>query len=163
MILKVASTFSRLSLDFFGLHIHQDYRLLLNLRLSRSEQCCSISSTYCLFFGPRASYPYFSLPKAPKAASISGYAVFDMGSAGKAISRNGHINAPKAVVAYTMPAILAGSSCATIRRLWILAPIKSDHGVNSRKTVKKLRPFTLVPFKDDGARVLGWNNQRIQG
>jgi len=106
--------------------------------------------------------PLLFSPKSPQDASISGYAVFDMGSAGKAISRNGRINVPKAVVAYTMLAILAGSSCATIRRLWILAPMKSDHGVNSVETVKKLRLFTLVPFKDVSARVLRWNNQRIQ-
>ncbi len=119
---------------------------------------------YVLFVFPlEGEVPILFSPKSPQDASTSGYAVSDMGSAGKAISRNGRINVPKAVVAYTMLAILASSSCATIRRLWILAPMKSDHGVNSVETVKKLRLFTLVPFKDDSARVLRWNNQRIQG
>lgn len=52
--------------------------------------------------------------------SLSRYGVLDMGSGGKAITKDGRIRASRDEVICTVPVILGDSSCATIRRLWIL-------------------------------------------
>lgn len=95
--------------------------------------------------------------------SLSQYGVLDMGTGGKVITRNGRMNLPTDGIAYTMPVILGNSSCATIRRLWILAPVKTDQHGPSWRIVKKIRLFTLVPFKDDGLSVVRCAKQRIRG
>jgi len=85
-------------------------------------------------------------------------AVLDMGEAGRAITYAFELPKDRRI-ACAVPAALCGSSCATLRRLWLLEPLGED----SWRIIEKVKLYTYIPLQENGGSVVRMCDQKVYG